>query len=105
MRMFNVSNLVHLLIECPSRFYFPGVLVGPWLEYQAYENVITESHFVGYERKDKKSRNIPKGRKRVAYIKMLMGLFYLGCYVVFSGTYNYGSMLKPWFKDMNMGQR
>lgn len=40
---------------------------------------------------------IPTGRKRVAYRKMLEGLVWLGLFVTFSGQFNFGVALQPWF--------
>jgi lysophospholipid acyltransferase len=40
---------------------------------------------------------MPVGRKRVGYVKMAFGLFYLGLYVVFYGSYNFSVALQPSF--------
>lgn len=47
-------------------------------------------------------RLIPKGRKRVAYRKMLVGLVYLGLYVVLGGQYNYSIALQDWFVQKSL---
>lgn len=40
---------------------------------------------------------VPKGRKRVAYQKLLIGLVYLGLYVNFWGQWNFSVTLQDWF--------
>lgn len=42
-------------------------------------------------------RLVPRGRKRVAYRKMVTGLIYLGLFVVLGGQYNYGMATQDWF--------
>ncbi|KAF8351002.1 MBOAT, membrane-bound O-acyltransferase family-domain-containing protein [Amanita rubescens] len=85
-------------------FYFPGLLVGPYLDYQEYNDLINETTFRKLEMRDKAKagRLIPKGRKRVAYMKMLMGLIYLGIFVVLGGTHNFGVTLTPWFASKSL---
>lgn len=89
------------LVNFDHRFYFPGVLVGPYLEYNDYLDVITERLFVPHAGKEN-SRKIPKGRKRVAYLRMLKGLAFLGIYVVFGAKYNYTVLLTPWFEKQTL---
>ena len=48
---------------------------------------------------------IPKGRKRVAYRKMVVGLAWLGVFVLFAGQYNYGNAVKDWFLDYSIPYR
>lgn len=50
-------------------------------------------------------RLVPRGRKRVAYRKMVTGLVFLGLFVVFGGQYNYGNTIKDWFADYNLFYR
>jgi lysophospholipid acyltransferase len=77
-------------------FYFPGVLVGPYLDYASYMSLIDESLFEG-KRSPSSTRSIPDGRKRVAYRKMLTGLVFLGIFVVLSPSFYYGIVITPWF--------
>ncbi|KAG1828849.1 MBOAT, membrane-bound O-acyltransferase family-domain-containing protein [Suillus variegatus] len=70
-------------------FYFPGVLVGPYLDYASYISLIDESLFEG-KRSPSSTRSIPDGRKRVAYRKMLTGL-------VLSPSFYYAIVITPWF--------
>lgn len=68
----------------PFSFYFPGMLVGPYVVYSDYQALIDETMFKveGVEGKTKQGMAIPIGRKRVAYRRLIMGLLYLAVYVV-----------------------
>lgn len=82
-------------------FYFPGVLVGPYLDYNSYQSLIDGSIFKISEgnqpKREDKDRFIPRGRKRMAYRKMVKALIFLGLYTTCYGTFNYTVALKPWF--------
>lgn len=94
------------------RLYFPGILVGPSLEFADYMNLVNERAFTAPNSttttngKDKPRRRLlPPGRKRVGYRKMLTGLAFLGIFVVFGGSNNYSVMVTPWFKEQSWGKR
>ena len=53
----------------------------------------------------KNGRVIPKGRKRVGYLKMLIGLGFLGAFVTMIGTYSFEAVLQPWFTEMPLIKR
>ncbi|OBZ76121.1 Lysophospholipid acyltransferase [Grifola frondosa] len=105
----------HLYVETPSEstfvqcsFYFPGILVGPYLTYADYMALITGTLFKAAEKREEDERSsgkhkrlVPKGRKRVAYRKMAIGLAFLGSYVLFGGTYNFGVTIQDWFPRSN----
>ncbi|KAJ3485015.1 hypothetical protein NLI96_g5245 [Meripilus lineatus] len=81
-------------------FYFPGVLVGPYLEYAEYMKLVDGSLFKLTDKADAQSKSwfsgrrmVPNGRKRVAYWKMLMGLIFLGLFVVFGGNSSFSASL------------
>ncbi|RDB20528.1 Lysophospholipid acyltransferase [Hypsizygus marmoreus] len=82
-------------------FYFPGILVGPYLDLTEYRSLISETMFQDEQVKSKvkPGRNLPTGRKRVAYRKMFMGLVYLGLFVFLGGSNNYATALTPWFLE------
>jgi lysophospholipid acyltransferase len=88
-------------------FYFPGILVGPYLDYPEYMELINETMFQHAHVKAtlKKGHRLPPGRKRAAYSKMFMGLVYLGAFVVLGGKYNYGISLKDDFVKMSLLKR
>lgn len=86
------------------RFYFPGILVGPYLDLSEYRSLIHETMFDDdkVKERNKHGRKLPSGRKRNAYGKMVMGLIYLGIFVVFGGSNNYSTALTPWFTEHNL---
>ncbi|EKM59433.1 uncharacterized protein PHACADRAFT_249920 [Phanerochaete carnosa HHB-10118-sp] len=91
-------------------FYFPGLLVGPYLEFADYMDLIDGTRFKLLEKADDKQfkavsipgRLVPRGRKRVAYRKMIMGLIYLGLFVVLGGQYNFGIAVQDWFAQKSL---
>lgn len=95
------------------RFYFPGVLVGPYLEFAEYMDLIDGTLFKALEKADEAKRSaatipgrlVPRGRKRVAYRKMLMGLVYLGLFVVLGGQYNYSIAVADSFTERSLFYR
>ncbi|KAH9483154.1 Lysophospholipid acyltransferase [Psilocybe cubensis] len=88
-------------------FYFPGILVGPYLDYPEYMELINETMFQHAHVKAalKDGHRLPPGRKRAAYTKMFMGLVYLGAFVLLGPTYNFSVALKPGFTDMPLWKR
>ncbi|KAH8113294.1 MBOAT-domain-containing protein [Phellopilus nigrolimitatus] len=95
-----VAEYPSLLAFLGYSFYFPGFLVGPYLDFASYASLIDESLFSTKKGKEKETpgeRRIPKGRKRVAYRKLLVGLAFLGLYVTQIGKFNYSVSLQEWF--------
>ncbi|KDR74386.1 hypothetical protein GALMADRAFT_250302 [Galerina marginata CBS 339.88] len=88
-------------------FYFPGILVGPYLDFPEYMELINETMFQHAHVKAslKEGHRLPPGRKRAAYTKMVMGLIYLGFFVVFGAKYNYTISLKSDFVKMPLLKR
>jgi lysophospholipid acyltransferase len=85
-------------------FYFPGILVGPYLDLSEYRKLVGEVMFddPSVKLKAQQGRKLPLGRKRVAYMRMFMGLLYLGLFVVFGATHNFSAALEPWFAKKNI---
>lgn len=50
-------------------------------------------------------RLVPRGRKRVAYRKMVTGLVYLGLFVVFGGQYNFSIATQDSFVQRSLFYR
>jgi hypothetical protein len=90
-----------------NRFYFPGILVGPYLDFSEYMEVINETMFQHAHVKAtlKAGRTVPRGRKRAAYSKMIMGLLFLGVFVVLGPKYSYKYALKPEFARKSLLHR
>ncbi|KDQ65032.1 hypothetical protein JAAARDRAFT_28695 [Jaapia argillacea MUCL 33604] len=89
-------------------FYFPGVLVGPYLEFNSYQSLIDESLFKSAQSPNldsKKKRAVPDGRKRVAYGKMVKGLVFLGLYIFLYGSFNYTVVTAAWFQKKSLWYR
>lgn len=100
------KSLSHAVRE--NRFYFPGFLVGPYIDFASYTSLIDETLFSSVKEKEAaktSGRRVPKGRKRVAYRKMFIGLAFLGAYVTMIGTYSFESVLQPWFVEKTLVQR
>ncbi|KAM6489062.1 hypothetical protein JOM56_015474 [Amanita muscaria] len=97
-----VTKYPSLLEFLGYAFYFPGILVGPYLDYQEYDDLVNEVTFKKLERTDKACRLIPNGRKRVAYRKLIKVLVFLGLFVVLGGSNNYSVMLTPWFASKRL---
>ncbi|PCH41333.1 MBOAT-domain-containing protein [Wolfiporia cocos MD-104 SS10] len=106
------------IVEYPSllaflgyAFWFPGFLVGPSLEYANYDTLIHGTLFKALENDKEHAKSIrqrkliPKGRKRVAYRRMLYGLIFLGAYVTFGGSYNIGVVVQDWFAKRSLFYR
>ncbi|KAG6813196.1 hypothetical protein H0H92_013316 [Tricholoma furcatifolium] len=85
-------------------FYFPGILVGPYLDFQEYRSLVNETvfHDDKVKEKTKGGRKLPSGRKRVAYGKMVLGLVFLGIFVVLGGQNNFSTALTPKFMEHNI---
>ena len=89
------------------RFYFPGILVGPYIDFSEYIELINEtaSRDAQVKAKVKSGRRLPPGRKRAAYTKIFFGLVYLVAFVLYNGKYNYQVALKPEFMKHSLLMR
>lgn len=100
--------MADFLKSCHS-FYFPGLLVGPYLEFANYQALVDGTTFKTNTSEGSgdvgSKRLIPKGRKRVAYRKMITGLVFLYAFVTYSGRLNYGVAVKSWFADQPLWYR
>ncbi|KDQ14382.1 hypothetical protein BOTBODRAFT_159594 [Botryobasidium botryosum FD-172 SS1] len=91
-----ITKFPSLLAFLGYVFYFPGVLVGPTIEYASYDALVTETLFDSGP-KGKGGRSVPDGRKRVAYWKMLSGIFFLILFAIYGSTYSYDVVLEDWW--------
>ena len=93
-------------------FYFPGFIVGPFLEYAEYDALVTEKLFKSatpprhlQDPSFVPKRLLPSGRKRVGYFKLVTGLVYLGLFVTLYGKFSFAETLKPWFGRITLAER
>lgn len=94
----------HPALTRPSH-YFPGFLVGPYLDYESYMALINETIYQDREEDKKAGRRVPKGRKRVAYWKLAKSLVFLGMFVGLGSKFTYAAALEPWFGELNIVSR
>ncbi|KAG8958087.1 lysophospholipid acyltransferase [Tulasnella sp. 419] len=106
-----VTEFPSLLTFLGYSFYFPAFLIGPACTYSDYIAMVDETVYEEFKpptplssdneddnAKTRKSRKrVPKGRKRVAYQKMIWGLVNFGLFAVFGSTYNYLHILEDWW--------
>jgi hypothetical protein len=113
-----ITRILRLLVRktppfCPScdsyivyRLYFPGVLVGPFLEFATYSSLIAGSLFdVTSGGSSEPRSSIPMGRKRNAYRKMLFALGYLGIYMGLSPKISFQTSVTDWFLEQSLLSR
>ena len=84
-----------------NRFYFPGILVGPYIDFPEYMELVNETAFQNALVKAKAK----PGRIRAAYTRMFFGLVYLVAFVLYNGKYNYRVALKPEFMKHSLLMR
>jgi lysophospholipid acyltransferase len=96
MRKFAPSiHTKHSYLLC--RFYFPAILVGHSSDLNTYLALTRGTLFNTCKDEDAK-RHVPKGRKRVAYKRGLLGLVFLLTFSALSPLFNYHRILKDeWF--------
>ena len=89
------------------RLYFPGVLVGPYLEYATYSSLIEDKLFdvTGGSSQPQLRKPIPNGRKRTAYRKMLFALGYLGLYMGVAPKISFHTAVTDWFPKQSLPYR
>lgn len=95
-------------------FYFPGLLVGPYLTYNEYQALVTGSLYKAAEQKEEDAVNqtnhlskrlVPHGRKRVAFRKMFVGLIFLALFVLFYPEFNYSMVVEDEFEARRLISR
>ncbi|KAI0650143.1 MBOAT-domain-containing protein [Trametes meyenii] len=95
-------------------FYFPGFLVGPYLTFNEYRALVSGSLYQAAEKREEDElsfsdpmpqRLVPRGRKRVAFRKMIVGLLFLGAYVVFYPEANFHLTIEDEFEAKRLFSR
>ncbi|OSC98692.1 MBOAT-domain-containing protein [Trametes coccinea BRFM310] len=103
-----------LLEFCGFAFYFPGFLVGPYLTFNEYRALVSGSLYKAAEKAEEAEsiafdpmphRLVPRGRKRVAFRKMIVGLIFLGIYVTFYPEANYHLTIEDEFEAKRLTAR
>ncbi|CDO74287.1 hypothetical protein BN946_scf184663.g8 [Trametes cinnabarina] len=109
-----VVDYPSLLEFCGYAFYFPGFLVGPYLTFNEYRALVSGSLYKAAEKAEEAEglasdpmpqRLVPRGRKRVAFRKMILGLLFLGIYVVFYPEANYQLTVEDVFEAKRLSSR
>ena len=112
-----IARILRLLVREPRfgsscdshkvyRLYFPGILVGPYLEFATYSSLIAGSLFdVTSVGGSEPHSPIPTGRKRTAYRKMLFALGYLGIYMGLSPQISFQTSVTDWFLEQSLPSR
>ncbi|KAH9999482.1 hypothetical protein BJV77DRAFT_1058480 [Russula vinacea] len=97
-----VSKFPSLLEFLGFSLYFPGVLVGPYLEFATYSSLVDGTLFDVTAGPDQPRRSIPAGRKRTAYRKMLFALAFLGVYMGLSPKISFHTSVTDWFLEHSL---
>jgi len=95
------------LKQLQCSFYFPGLMVGPYLDYAGYVEVITGSL---YDKPPVKSiapsgQQFPPGRRRAVFTKFVHGILFLVALVLYSDTYKYEMVLEDSFLQKPLWKR
>ncbi|KAH9077497.1 MBOAT, membrane-bound O-acyltransferase family-domain-containing protein [Lactarius deliciosus] len=98
-----VAKFPSLLEFLGFSLYFPGILVGPYLEYATYRSLIDGTLFDDAANKaGPRGRPLPDGRKRTAYRKMLLALGFLGIFMGVSPKISYQTAVTDWFLEQSL---
>ena len=99
--------LLFIWANVDGSLFFPSVLVGPSFDYATYDSLIlhtiydiTPSRTSTAEQQNQRAtrRRIPLGRKRVAYLHLVLGLVFLGIYSLYGERAAYRRILNPtWY--------
>lgn len=100
-----VTKFPSLLEFLGFSLYFPGVLVGPFLEYATYSSLIDGTLFDATSGSEPRGRPIPNGRKRTAYRKMLLALGFLGIYMGVAPRISFQTAATDWFLEQTLPYR
>jgi len=79
------------------------MLIGPSLDYVTYDSLVLKTIYnitpPGQDDSQAKlKRRVPHGRKRVAYLHLIIGLAFLGIYAIYGGRAAYQRVLTPaWY--------
>jgi hypothetical protein len=82
------------------------MLVGPASDYITYDQLVKHTLFPPVE--SPTARRVPKGRKRAAYLNLVLGLTFIGIYSTLGDSIGYARIVKgdriwkswPWWKRL-----
>ncbi|OCF33053.1 lysophospholipid acyltransferase [Kwoniella heveanensis CBS 569] len=108
----DASQLESRLMEMPSPLaflgyclFFPSVLPGPSFDYATYDALVHHTIYrvpppgTSAEQAKAAHRRVPYGRKRVAYLHLVIGLLFLGIYALYGSKAAYSRILTPvWYQ-------
>ncbi|KAH8999427.1 MBOAT, membrane-bound O-acyltransferase family-domain-containing protein [Lactarius akahatsu] len=98
-----VAKFPSLLEFLGFSLYFPGILVGPYLEYATYRSLIDGTLFDDATNKSgPRGRPLPDGRKRTAYRKMLLALGFLGIFMGVAPKISFQTAVTDWFLEQSL---
>jgi lysophospholipid acyltransferase len=87
------------------RLYFPGILVGPYIEYATYSSLVDGTLLDVTGGSEPHGPTIPYGRKRTAYRKLLLGLGFLGVYMGVAPKISFYTAVTDWFLEQGWPYR
>ncbi|WVR06969.1 hypothetical protein IAU60_004005 [Kwoniella sp. DSM 27419] len=91
--------------------FFPSILPGPSFDYATYNALVHHTIYqvappgTSPEQAKAAKTRVPYGRKRVAYLHMIIGLVFLGIYATFAGQASYERILTPVWYDWTILKR
>ncbi|WVQ99616.1 hypothetical protein IAU59_006753 [Kwoniella sp. CBS 9459] len=108
----DASQIESRLTEMPSPLaflgyclFFPSVLPGPSFDYATYDALVHHTIYrvpppgTSAEQAKIAHRRVPYGRKRVAYLHLVIGLLFLGIYALYGSKAAYSRILTPvWYE-------
>ena len=87
------------------------MLIGPSFDYTTYDSLVhhtifqTPSPGTTTAQAKATAKRIPHGRRRVAYLHLVIGLMFLGVYSVYGGRASYSRILTPVWYTWNRFER
>ncbi|ODO09822.1 hypothetical protein I350_02040 [Cryptococcus amylolentus CBS 6273] len=107
-RLTDLPGLIPFLGYC---FFFPSILVGPSFDYATYDALVHHRLYniappgTSAEQAAAVKTRIPYGRKRVAYLHLVIGLSFLGLYATYGGKFSYEQILGKEFLGYKLIQK
>ncbi|WVW84013.1 hypothetical protein I302_106040 [Kwoniella bestiolae CBS 10118] len=91
--------------------FFPSILPGPSFDYATYDSLVHHTIYrvpppgSSAEQAKAAKKRLPYGRKRVAYLHLVIGLIFLGIYASYGSKFAYERILtSDWYKWTHLQQ-